>query len=356
MTLENKKKFLINILYTIVIIALLYIVFKFLLSYLFPFIIGIVLAALVQKPSEFLERKIKIKSGITAAAMVFVFYILLVTILTFVGIRLYAALSGFVAKIPEYIPQIQAFISDLNGKFSSLTDNLPDGMAASFNIGAVFESAINTVVQFLTSTVGSSATGIAKSVPSLIITVIVTIVASCYIAKDYANVKKYVKSILPEKYINGYIEVRSLLIESIIKFFKGYMLLMLITFVELSVGLTILGYPYSIGIAAIIAVVDILPVLGTGTVVIPWAIIRLISGDIWQGIALLILYLVITVVRNFLEPRVIGKQMGLHPLITLASIFVGLRLFGFLGMLAVPVVLIIIIKLFQSGKLSLDKI
>ena len=153
MTLENKKKFLINILYAIVIIALLYIVFKFLLSYLFPFVIGIVLAALVQKPSEFLEKKIKIKSGITAAAMVFVFYILLVTILTFLGIRLYAALSGFVTKIPEYIPQVQAFIGDLNSKFSALTNNLPEGMSASFDIGAIFESAINTSVSFLTSVV-----------------------------------------------------------------------------------------------------------------------------------------------------------------------------------------------------------
>lgn len=356
MNVESKKKFLINILFAIVVIALLYIVFKFLLSYLFPFLIGIALAALVQKPSEFLEKKIKIKSGISAAIMVFVFYVALVAIISFLGIRLYATVSGFVSKFPEYIPQIQDSFNELSGKLSNFTQNLPEGLAASFDLEGIVDSAINTVVQFLTGALGSGATGIAKSIPSIIITVIITIVASCYIAKDYGNVKNYVKSILPEKYVDGYIEIRTMLFDNVFKFFRGYMLLMLITFVELSIGLTILGYPYSIAIAAIIAIVDVLPVLGTGTVVIPWALIRLISGDVWAAVALIILYLVITVVRNFLEPRIIGQQMGLHPLITLVSMFVGLRLFGFLGMLAVPVVLIIIIKLFQSGKLSFDKL
>lgn len=356
MTLEGKKKFLINILFAIVAIALIYIVFKFLLSYLFPFIIGIALAALVQKPSEFIERKTKIKSGISAASMVFVFYIALVVIVSFLAIKLYSFASDIVVKIPEYLPKIQETLNSFNGKFSNFTASLPDDLAASLDIGSVINSLVNTVVQFITESLGSSATGIAKSVPSIIITIIVTIVASCYIAKDYGNIKKYIKSILPQKYVDNYVEVRTMLWENIFKFFRGYMLLMLITFVELSIGLTLLGYPYPIAIAAIIAIVDILPVLGTGTVVIPWALIRLISGNVWAALALIILYLVITVVRNFLEPRIIGKQMGLHPLITLVSMFVGLRLFGFLGMLAVPVVLIIIIKLFQTGKLSFDKL
>ncbi len=356
MTLEGKKRFLINILFAIVAIALLYIVFKFLLSYLFPFIIGIALAALVQKPSEFIERKTKLKSGACAAAMVFVFYIALVVIIGFIGIRIYAAASDFIAKIPEYIPQIQATLNNISGKFSKFSQSLPDELAASFDPGGIVNSLMNNGVQFVTGILGSSATGIAKSIPSIIITIIVTIVASCYIAKDYGNIKNYIKGILPQKYIDNYIEIRTMLWENIFKFFRGYMLLMLITFVELSIGLTLLDYPNSIIIAAIIAIVDILPVLGTGTVVIPWALIRLISGDVWAALALIILYLVITVVRNFLEPRVIGQQMGLHPLITLVSMFVGLRLFGFLGMLAVPVALIIIIKLFQNGKLSIEKL
>ena len=103
-------------------------------------------------------------------------------------------------------------------------------------------------------------------------------------------------------------------VDTLLKFARAYAILLGLTFVELSIGLSLLGIKNAILIALGTAVVDILPVLGTGTILIPWALYQLFSGSVGQGIGLLAIYGIITVVRQALEPRVVGRQIGLYPL------------------------------------------
>ena len=117
---------------------------------------------------------------------------------------------------------------------------------------------------------------------------------------------------------------------------------MFITFTELCIGLTILRVDNAPVIAGIIAVIDIMPVLGTGGVVIPWTLISLVTGDFFRAIGLIIMYVIILVVRNIIEPKIVGSQVGLHPVITLASMFIGLHFFGIIGMFGFPVALSVI--------------
>ena len=112
---------------------------------------------------------------------------------------------------------------------------------------------------------------------------------------------------------------------------------------------------YALLIALLTAIVDILPVLGTGTVRIPWAAAMLILGNFPLGIGLLILYAIITVVRQMLEPRVVGKQIGLYPLVTLVCMFVGTYLFGFVGLFGLPIIATVLVQLNQSGDIHLFK-
>jgi len=135
------------------------------------------------------------------------------------------------------------------------------------------------------------------------------------------------------------------------KYVKAYAGLMLITFAELALGLSILKVDGAISVAAMTAVIDILPVLGTGIVVIPWSIIEFIKGNTPLAIGLAVLYLIIMVVRNILEPKLVGKQIGLHPLIMLICIYVGVRAFGFIGLFALPVIAVIVKYLYDNGKL-----
>ena len=112
---------------------------------------------------------------------------------------------------------------------------------------------------------------------------------------------------------------------------------MLLTFTELSILFTVFGIEHAVLKASVIALLDILPILGTGGIMIPWGIISLVLGYTKLGIQLLIIYIIVTVVRNYMEPKIVGTQLGLHPIITLVSMFIGLRLFGFLGRFGLPV-------------------
>ena len=129
----------------------------------------------------------------------------------------------------------------------------------------------------------------------------------------------------------------------------------LLTFLEVFLGLTLLRVDYALLIALVTAVVDILPVLGTGTVMIPWGIAMLVTGNYPLGVGLLILYAVITVVRQMLEPRVVGHQIGLYPLVTLMCMFIGTYLFGAVGLFGVPILVTLLVHLNASGDIHLFK-
>ena len=125
-------------------------------------------------------------------------------------------------------------------------------------------------------------------------------------------------------------------------------IIMSITFVELSIGFTIIGLDYAFIIAFCIAIFDILPVLGTGGIMLPWAVITAIRGDIPLALSLLAIYVVVTVIRNIIEPKIVGAQLGLHPVVTLVSMFVGTQLFGVLDFL-IPICLSLLRHLNETG-------
>ena len=131
--------------------------------------------------------------------------------------------------------------------------------------------------------------------------------------------------------------IRIYLTETLFVVIRSYVLIMLLTFTELSILFTVFGIENGVLKAAVIAVLDILPILGTGGIMIPWAIISLVLGYTKLGVELLLIYAIVTVIRNYVEPRIVGAQLGLHPIITLVSMFIGLRLFGFWGLFGTPV-------------------
>ena len=118
---------------------------------------------------------------------------------------------------------------------------------------------------------------------------------------------------------------------------RSYVMIMMLTFTELSILFTLFGIEHAVLKAALIAVFDIMPILGTGGIVIPWAVVSLVLGYTELGIQLLIIYAIVTVIRNYMEPKIVGTQLGLHPIITLVTMFIGLRLFGFWAMFGLPV-------------------
>ncbi len=350
MTVDKKRKFLIDTAFIVLITAILYFVFKFCTIYLLPFLIGLLLAVIVQRPAKFIATKTKLSKRLVSVVLVVVLYLATISLIAAICVFIYEKASDFVLTLPQYISVIGSTVSDLSAKFSNVLNDLPQEIVTAVN--AFPETIVSRLTEFATTFLSGSATVVAKNAPSLLITVIVTVVASCYLAKDYDSIMRFVHSNISERASLIIRDTKEIFFQSVLKLLKSYFLLMMITFAELSVGLLIIGIKKPVAVAGIIAFVDLLPVLGTGAVVIPWSIISLITGNIWRGIGLALLYLVITIVRNFLEPKIIGDQVGLYPLITLLALFVGLRLFGLFGMLAFPIAIIIIVGLHKRGTIN----
>lgn len=351
MTIEKKKDFLINFAFFIVICAIAYVAFKFLSVYLLPFVIGILASFLVQRPSRAIHQATRIPSGVCTVVLVVITYFLLIGLVGLIGFMLYRWVSALLVIIPEYFPTFSKAMKELSVTFSDLLNQLPSSTVSALN--NMPEKIVSTLTGSLTSWLSAFAGNIVKRIPNILISIIITVVASCYIAKDYRRVIKFSSEVLPARVWQLLMDIKIIFMRNILRMLRGYALLLMITFIELSIGLLILRVDNSIALAAVIAVVDILPVLGTGTVLIPWAVIELITGNIWHAVGILIVYLVITVIHNFLEPKVIGNQVGLHPLITLIAIFCGYKLMGFVGLFLFPVTIIVLHDLYVQGKITI---
>lgn len=350
-SLENKKRFLINAAFFALVIALVYLVFKFLLVYLMPFVIAVFLAAILQKPARFLHRKIKIPKSICSVVLVVFTYILALGVTGTLVYFLYQQLYGFFSDMGSFVPYINGFIEKIRNLATSISDRLPNGILEHFN--TLPSTAVNGITSTATSFLSGFASSVVKNTPQILVSAVVTVVASCYIAADYDYLYEYFTKNAPQKICNICNDIKEMTSEIVVKFIRGYLLLMLITFAELTVSFYILGVKHAAVVAAIVSVIDVLPILGTGIVLVPWSIVALINGDYLVGIGLLVTYVVIVVLRNFLEPKIIGKQVGLYPLLTLIAIFVGLKLFGVFGMLLFPLALILLINLYKKGSFNL---
>ncbi len=347
---ERKKNFLIDLAFFLTVTAIIYIVFRFLAVYLFPFVIGLIITVFVQRPAKFISKHTKVNKGICAMALVILTYLAVVSLIALVIYLIYSAGARFFENLPELFNEFGGTISNIGKSVDSFIGSMPiqiqssfSGMADSF-VGALGASISEFVSQF--------AKAIAFNTPEFIVVTIVTVVASCYIAKDLDKLKASVKGFVKAEYYDIASEVKHIVYDNVFKMLKGYILIMFITFCELIIGLFILRIPNAIIIALLISFVDILPILGCGTVLIPWGIISLVSGNILIGIGILVLYVIILVIRNIVEPKIIGERVGIHPLITLLLIFIGLRLMGVLGIFILPVLAIVIIELYKRGKLD----
>ena len=338
MTYDERKTFLINCAFFFVVAAIVFVVLRFMMAYLFPFLIGIILAYALQKPSRYLSKKLNIKNSICAPILVCVTYI---TVIALIGIAVWLIVNNsdlIVNSISRLLKTVENFINDLKNKID-------------FGRGEIAQNIItDTSHSFFTRLTESFSTYMAntiKRLPGIMLSTVVTIVASCYIAKDFDVLNRFLKNLLKAKTYDNLLVIKSIVTNSVLKFAVGYMLILMITFVELLIGLVFLNVNHAVLLAAVISVVDLLPVLGTGTVMVPWAVFSIIYGRTYLGFGLIILYVLITVIRNFIEPKIIGKKIGVSPLFTLVAIFVGLRIAGIIGMFILPVVLIVVIDYYK---------
>ena len=209
------------------------------------------------------------------------------------------------------------------------------------NAQAFYEAVMQTVGNILSSIatrLPELAASLFSALPSALFFLIVSVVACFYFCTDGVSVTRGLCSLLPRQWQQKLPRIKENLRGVLRKYLKAYGLLLLLTFALLLVGFWILRVEYAFLLAFLIALADLLPVIGVGTILIPWGIVMLLQKQFYLGFGLLILYLTISLIRQVAEPKVLGKSLGLHPLLTLFATYVGFVLFGLLGMILAPVI------------------
>ncbi len=343
MNVEKRKQFIINTIYFLTWILLIYFALTVASLYLLPFVIGIVVAYLVQKPSICLSKKIGIKKQTCAAVLSVAIFLLIIVLLSLFCWFLYSQLSKLIEYISNNSGQIKRFFEKAYIKLEYILQKL------NFNnsLNSFYNDAINTVTVNITSYLSNGIAALVKNAPSVLLSCVVTVVSTCYIAKDYDKLLRFVKGFINADYYKLIVDMKNIFAECFLKFSVGYFWLFLITFGELIIGFLLLGVKRFVLMALLVALLDLLPVIGTGTILIPWAIISFLQNRFGFGIGVLILYLLIAVIRNFIEPKIIGKQMEMNPLFTLIFIFIGFKLGGIIGMLVLPIFVTVLFTYFK---------
>ena len=345
MDYETKKVFLVNIAVLLVGAAAVWITVKFLIGYLLPFVIGVVLAAAVKRPARYLAGKSKIGAGVWSVSLVVLLYLICASLLALAVWQAVSQAGRLTEVLPGYIEKFDSFTDNLGKWFAARCNRLPDKTGAA--ILSAFDSTVDRAVKFASGFLTDGAAAIAGKLPSVLFSAVITVVASCYIALDSEHLIRFAKDLLPKRICERIIRIRDIFRDNIFKYILGYILLSLIAFAELLIGFFLLRIRYAVLLAALTAFVDLLPVFGTGTVLIPWAVIDIISGNRSQAIGLLVIYAVISVVRYFAEPHIVGKRVGVDPLITLIAMVVGLRIGGLAGLLILPIACVVTIQYYK---------
>lgn len=334
--MENKKEFIINVLYYALIFGLVYLFCNYLLGIFAPFIIGFLFAYFAIQITKKVFKKDNKLIRILSLILLFIVVATIISIFAALGVN---QIIDFIGSIPGLYKQyVEPVLLDL-GENSKLID-LP---FIQFDINDLLD-AIKTLISNISTYIVSAATSLISNSTNILISLLTLIITAFYAVVDYENIINYLESLLSGKAKKIYDEASDFLLNTVFKVLKSYILIMLLTFVELLIGFFIFKIDNFALIAMITAILDILPVVGVGTVLIPWGIFEFVVGNIPLGIELIILYIVITVVRNIVEPKIVGGELDLHPLATLFAMMVGLSLFGILGLFGFPLLLSFIVK------------
>ena len=336
--MEKKKEFIINVLYIAIICALVYFGANYLFGLIVPFVLGFLFAYFTMKICRKLWSNDSRTARILTLLALFLLIVLAVALLVSLGVD---RIGSFIRTLPSlYRNTIEPYISSLEVSLQKLGESFPDSIQASLN--DITDDIFDTIKSLLSSSVSGLVkltTTVVKTAPETLVSVIVTLIASFYFVVDYEMIAERFTQQLPEKALVTFYEIKDFVENTLLKILSSYLMIMGITFLELTVGLTVIGIANSGIWAFVIALLDILPVLGVGTVLLPWSLSSIITGNVLMGVELLILYVIIAVIRNIIEPRFVGTSLGLHPLATLFSMIIGVRLFGALGMFGLPLAL-----------------
>ena len=353
---QQQKAFLVRAAYGAVWIALLYLSARYLLLWLLPFLIALGLAALTEPAIDFCRRKMRFRRSFTAAVLTLGLLVGLTGLVWLILEQLLVQAVDLLTTLPGRLGHLPLLLDELEVRFNtfcaacpaavrSWLEQLLDSLAV--QLPSLLQDVSGRCLTFVTAALGK--------LPQAFLFCATTALAVFFTTGSYPAICAFFRRQLPRHRLETARDVKANLFTTLGKWLRAELTLSAITFAQLLAGLLLLRQPYALLLSFLIALIDALPVFGTGTVLIPWALLSCITGAVPRGIALAALYASITLVRSIMEPKIMASQAGLPPLAALLAMYVGFCSLGVAGMLLFPVALLFVKQLQDAGILQLWK-
>ncbi|MFC4776354.1 sporulation integral membrane protein YtvI [Paenibacillus sp. GCM10023252] len=311
-----------------------------------PFMLAIIIAIFLEPLNQLFISKFRMNRLAAATVSSSIFTLLLLGLFGLLGVKLVGELIAFWDRVPGYFQDANGFITLKMDQAKALYDHLsPEAVVQLENSITGLTSYLSKMVSSLSTTIVAFASGI----PGMFIFFIVFIVAVYMFSFSLDTMKGSILSIFEESSRPQVNDVLNNLKRSIFGFLRSQFILSAMTYVISLIGLIILDIKYPLAIALLIVIVDLMPILGTGSVLVPWGTYLLLTGNAYGGVGLIILFVFITVFRRIVEPKILGDAVGIGALSALISLYVGFKLVGVIGVFLGPLVIIIYMAARKAG-------
>ena len=305
---------------------------KYIFPILSPFLIAGLAATVSDRPAQILAERMKIpKRIVRLICSIFIVVVLGI----FVGLLLWKITSSawnFISHIHEGDSTYNLIMTLLSAENSLLGGLVPEELSEKISeaVGSMLTGALGAIASAMTSFV--------SAIPHAFFFLIVTLISLIYFALDYDRIEGLISSLVPHTSYKRLVDLKERVIDALGKYLRSYSLIMLITYSIMLIGLFLMRVESAAGVALLIASLDILPIIGVGMILVPWSAISFATGDKFLGVGLILLFLTNAVIRQLMEPKIVGKNLNLHPIATLMLLYVGYGLFGLWGMLILPLI------------------
>lgn len=349
-------KALVNIAVAVMVLILAIVLLPRLAVFFTPFLVGWIISFIASPLVRFFEEKVKIKRKAGSAFVIIVVIALVVLMLYLVGAKLVNEIIGFMSALPSIWSSLESDFTEIGEKLSVVYERLPINIQSTIN--GILDQA-NTYVGELFSKLSSptiAAVGnFAKQLPTVIIGIIMCLLSSYFFVAERAEINQWFRKHTPYAIQSRYLIMKRSLVRAVGGYFKAQIKIEVWMYLLLVIGLALLRVNYVLLIALGIAFLDFLPFFGTGTVMVPWAIIKILSADYKMAIGLLIIWGVGQLARQLIQPKIVGDSVGVAPIPTLFLLFIGYKIGGVFGMiLAVPLGLILY-TMYEEGAFDTTK-
>lgn len=354
--MKKYLKALVNICISLIILLFIIFLAPKVLMFFLPFAAGWIVALIAAPLVQFFESKLKIKRK-AGSAVVIVLVICLVLLVLYLAVNKLAKESvGLINAIPAMWENAEKDFDDISQNLSVIYEKLPEDIRSQITgIGGQITDFLGDMVGNISMPTIEAVGNFAKQLPSIIIGIIMTLLSSYLFVSERNNITLWFEKIMPESIQVRYRIIKRSLIKAVGGYLKAQLKIEVWMYLLLVIGLTILRVDYALLIAFLIAFLDFIPFFGTGTVLVPWAIIKILSTDYKMAVGLLIIWGVGQLVRQIIQPKIVGDSIGVEPIPTLFLLYIGYRLGGVVGMIVAVPLGLIVYTMYREGAFDTTK-